>query len=73
MDDELLRELVGQRPCGLLTDIDGTINPIAPTPDEARVSPQARAALQRLAQQLAQIDAILAGTTDRTGHTPKDG
>lgn len=62
MDEERLRGLVGQRPCGLLTDIDGTISPIAPTPDEARVSPQARAALQRLAHQL-DLVAVISGRT----------
>ncbi|HEY0607409.1 MAG TPA: trehalose-phosphatase, partial [Herpetosiphonaceae bacterium] len=60
VDKELLRQLVVQRPCGLLTDIDGTISPIAPTPHEARVSPLARAALQRLARQL-DLVAVISG------------
>ncbi|HYF66200.1 MAG TPA: trehalose-phosphatase [Herpetosiphonaceae bacterium] len=33
---------------GVFTDIDGTISPIAPTPDAARVDPDCRAALERL-------------------------
>jgi len=33
---------------GVFTDIDGTISPIAPTPDAARIDPDCRAALERL-------------------------
>lgn len=56
-DNELLRVLRSQ-PCGLLTDIDGTISPIAPTPDAAHVSPAARNHLRYLAQYLAVVGAI---------------
>ncbi|HEY0735265.1 MAG TPA: trehalose-phosphatase [Herpetosiphonaceae bacterium] len=58
--DELLRRLLVQGPCGLLTDIDGTISPIAPTPDEARVSPLARVVLRHLARQL-DLVAVISG------------
>lgn len=47
-------------PAGLLTDVDGTISRIAPTPDAARVSDEIRGALSRLAGELA-IVAILTG------------
>lgn len=58
MDEQHLRELLAQRPRGLMTDIDGTIAPIAPTPDAAQVSPVARAQLQRLAQHFDVVAAI---------------
>ncbi|MFN8591219.1 MAG: trehalose-phosphatase [Thermomicrobiales bacterium] len=44
----------------MVTDIDGTINPIAPTPAEAMVDPGARAALQRLAARLAAVASLRA-------------
>jgi trehalose 6-phosphate phosphatase len=31
--------ILAQSPCGLAFDIDGTLSPIAPTPDEARIYP----------------------------------
>jgi trehalose 6-phosphate phosphatase len=34
-----LEEVLAQRPLGLVFDIDGTLSPIAPTPDEARLYP----------------------------------
>lgn len=43
-----LRRCLAKRPRGLLTDVDGTISPIAPSPQEARVSPAVRASLQAL-------------------------
>jgi trehalose 6-phosphate phosphatase len=49
---KLCRSVLGSRPSGLLTDIDGTISLIAPTPDAASVSDEARSALHRLAEQL---------------------
>lgn len=58
MNEDLLHQLIERRPCGLLTDIDGTISPIAATPGEARVSPAAREALQMLAQRLDLVAAI---------------
>lgn len=58
MVDDALRSVLGQRPCGLLTDIDGTISPIAPTPDAAYVTPAARQHLERLAQRLDLVAAV---------------
>ncbi len=57
MIDEL-RFVLEQRPCGLLTDIDGVLSPIAPTPDAAYVTPAARRHLQRLAERLNLVAAI---------------
>ena len=37
--DEALRAVLAPRPLGLALDIDGTLSPIAPTPEEARLYP----------------------------------
>ena len=58
MNEARLRQIVLQRPCGLLTDIDGTISPIAPTPAAAQVTPNARRELQQLARRLDLVAAI---------------
>ena len=55
---EQLRAVLAQRPCGLLTDIDGTISPIAPTPDAAFVQPEARRSLAALAGYLDVVAAV---------------
>jgi len=47
-------------PSGLLTDLDGTLSPIAPTPELARVAPGARVALRALVRRLAVV-AVLTG------------
>ncbi len=53
-----LRDLITHRRIGLVTDIDGTISPLAPTPDAAQVTPTSRDLLRRLAGQLALVAAI---------------
>ncbi len=58
MPSNELSRVLANKPCGLLTDIDGTISPIAPTPGTAQVSPVARAHLRHLARQLAVVGAI---------------
>lgn len=45
---EPLRPLLAHRPLGFVSDIDGTLAPIAPRPEDARVSPVCRARLQEL-------------------------
>ncbi|MBI2304237.1 MAG: trehalose-phosphatase [Chloroflexi bacterium] len=45
-------------PLGLITDVDGTISPIAPSPYEARISSGCRQSLARLARHLALVAAI---------------
>lgn len=42
-----LRSALAARPRGLFTDVDGTISPIAPTPEAARLLPGVRALLER--------------------------
>lgn len=54
------REALRTAPAGLLTDVDGTISPIAPTPAEARVSDEIRSALSRLATEL-RVVAVITG------------
>lgn len=53
-----IRAVLAARPAGLLTDIDGTISLIAPTPDAAVVSAEARQALALLAERLDVVAAI---------------
>ncbi|MBI2906989.1 MAG: trehalose-phosphatase [Chloroflexi bacterium] len=50
--------LLARCPFGLITDVDGTISEIAPSPAEARVSPRCREALARLVDKLAVVAAI---------------
>lgn len=50
--------VLARAPAGLLTDIDGTISQIAPTPDAARVAPEIAATLDRLAGRLAVVAAV---------------
>jgi trehalose 6-phosphate phosphatase len=55
-------QILQNRPAALATDIDGTISPIAPTPDLAHVEPQAIEALSELTAQLALV-VVLTGRT----------
>ena len=48
---DAVRRLVGHRPMGLFVDVDGTIAPIAPTPEQATVSPAIRRALAALSRE----------------------
>lgn len=47
-----------RQPAGLLTDIDGTISAIAPTPEAAVVTPELAATLTRLARRLTVVAAL---------------
>ena len=53
-----IEEALGLSPFGLITDVDGTISPTAPTPPQARVSPLCRHYLSLLGQHLALVAAI---------------
>lgn len=53
-----LDAVLARPPVGLLLDIDGTISPIAPTPQEAAVPDPIRALLRRLAVRLPLVAAI---------------
>ncbi|MFC1969513.1 hypothetical protein ACFLVF_03400 [Chloroflexota bacterium] len=45
-------------PFGLITDVDGTISPTAPTPQHAEVSPLCRRYLDLLSHQIALVAAV---------------
>ncbi|MBX5490120.1 MAG: trehalose-phosphatase [Chloroflexi bacterium] len=55
-----LRATLTHAPAGLLCDVDGTLSPIAPRPELARVSPRVRRALRALRERLALV-AIISG------------
>jgi trehalose 6-phosphate phosphatase len=55
-----------QTPSAVVTDIDGTISGIAPTPAEAMVDPGAKAALAMLMERLATVAVV-------SGRAPRDG
>ena len=68
-----LQTALAQRPVGIALDIDGTLSPIAPTPDEARIYPGVLSLLER-AKKHAHI-AILTGRSidDGAGMLNIDG
>ena len=53
-------EVLRARPAGLVTDLDGTLSPIAPTPEEAFILPDCRAGLRQLARRL-HLVAVVSG------------
>lgn len=59
-------EVLRQRPAALITDIDGTISAIAPTPFEAVVHDDARLALEHLTELLEAVAVV-------SGRAPADG
>ena len=59
-------EVLRQAPSAVVTDIDGTVSAIAPTPAEAMVDPGAKAALALLEERLAAVAVV-------SGRAPQDG
>src|ERR671911_900725 len=59
-------EVLRQTPAAVVTDIDGTVSAIAPTPAEAMVDPGAQAALALLVERLAVVAVV-------SGRAPQDG
>ncbi len=55
---ESARRVLGTTPSGLITDVDGTLSPIADRPESARVAPETRGVLRRLARRLALLSAV---------------
>ncbi|MBM7844459.1 trehalose-phosphatase [Herpetosiphon giganteus] len=53
-----LQPIIAVERLGLITDIDGTISRIAPTPDGATVDPLCRAALSQLSEHLPLVAAV---------------
>ncbi len=62
---ERLDALVARRPLGLFSDIDGTLAPIVPRPEDARVTPKCRELLGRLDECGVRI-ALITGRTLET-------
>jgi len=54
----LIAEAIKQSPFGLITDVDGTISQIAPTPKQAKVSPLCRQYLSTLCNPLTLVAAV---------------
>ena len=55
---DAMRKILARSPFGLITDVDGTISEIAPSPEEARVSPVCREQLASLTKQLELVAAV---------------
>jgi len=55
---DLIEEVLRQSPLGLITDVDGTISPTAPTPQQASVSPLCYHYLSLLCSHLALVAAM---------------
>ncbi|QBD83212.1 trehalose-phosphatase [Ktedonosporobacter rubrisoli] len=62
-----LQRILQQRPLGLVFDIDGTISPIAPTPEEARLYPGMAELLQRARDCQGVKVGIITGRTVQSG------
>ncbi len=60
----LVRRALAKRPCGIICDIDGTLSPIASTPDAAQLAPGAADALRRLTD-LIDVVAVVSGRAAR--------
>jgi len=56
----LAAQVLSARPSALVSDLDGTLSPIAPTPEEASVLPGCRRALERLRDRL-DVVAVVSG------------
>lgn len=55
---DIIGEIFQKPRCGLITDVDGTISPIAPTPQQAKVSPTCRRYLGILSRRMALVAAV---------------
>ncbi len=62
---ESVGELLRRPPFGLITDIDGTISPTAPTPQQAEVPSLCRRYLERLTHRIALVAAVSGRSADR--------
>ncbi len=62
---EPLLPLLSLQPFAILSDIDGTLAPIVPNPEDARISPRARDAIRQLIGQGVRIAFITGRTLDK--------
>lgn len=63
-----VRDRLAQRPLALLLDVDGTLSPIAPTPEAAGVPAETRAILERLVAARDVHVALVSGRAARDAH-----
>jgi trehalose 6-phosphate phosphatase len=63
--EAILRTVGATHPCGLFSDVDGTISPIAATPGEARLAPGALTALTAARRRFAAVGLV-------SGRDPRD-
>lgn len=61
---ELLTDLLGRFPAGLFSDFDGTLSPMASTPDGAQIAPGARDILGALASQIELVGIVTGRAVD---------
>jgi trehalose 6-phosphate phosphatase len=64
MDLDPLQDVLAAPALSLFSDIDGTLSPIVPRPEDARVSPRCRALLRRLIAEGVQVALITGRTLD---------
>lgn len=62
-----LKNVLARRPLGLVFDIDGTLSPIAPTPDLARLHPDVPALLEQARDRPGVFVAIMTGRAIENG------
>jgi trehalose 6-phosphate phosphatase len=63
-----LRPLLSKRPLGLFSDIDGTLAPVVPRPEDARVTPRCRGLLKGLMERGVRV-ALITGRSLETART----
>ncbi len=64
-----VQDVLSQRPLGLVFDIDGTLSPIAPTPDMARLHPDVAPLLEKASNHSSVHVAIITGRAVDNGAT----
>jgi trehalose 6-phosphate phosphatase len=62
---EPLRPLLSPKPFAILSDIDGTLAPIVPNPEDSRISPRARDAIRQLIGQGVRVAFITGRTLEK--------
>src|SRR3972149_5848506 len=73
-DIEPLRRLLGYTPLGLISDIDGTLSPIVPDPDSARVTDLCLQRLGELVQRGVRVALVTGRTLEKArAMAPLDG
>jgi trehalose 6-phosphate phosphatase len=68
---DLIKKVIRRFPCGLITDIDGTISQTVSNPQRAKVSPLCRQYLSKLCHRIALVAAISGRPVDECRHMLK--